>query len=332
MSDLAEEIRNFIPCLVAPAKTYPLSIFIPMNQAGPESVDIEPVAVARKVLNLLQSKEILTDIHIGIGRIYSASSELKRSYQESLLALSYCGQSPVYHYDDLQVQQERNWESELSQEVQEIIEAVRFGNVAKVEMYSAQLVLKYANFQAEQDRICFYLLELLLSTYKICKDSTTGQTGSPGFEQIMAIFNNKTDLMEIFKEITQRIKALTGIVKEGRQNQVKSIIRQAKDFIDSQYTEQLSLEDISHTVGISPFYFSRLFREELGINFSEYVTKLRLEKAVLLLAQGLSVKECCFSVGYNDPNYFSRIFRKYYDITPSEYRDEQVQLKGRNST
>ncbi|HBF36330.1 MAG TPA: hypothetical protein DDW50_03330 [Firmicutes bacterium] len=326
-AELAEKIRNFIPCLVAPVKTNPFSIFIPI---GPdlESGDMEPQAIARKLLNLLQKEPMVNGIRIGIGRIYPASSELKCSYQESLLALNFCGENPIYHYDDLQGRPEKDWEIDVSQKIKEILEAIRFGNVEKVDTLAAQLFSKYNHLQGEQDRLFFYLLELLLNAYQIGKDSKTGLSSLPGFEQIIAIFEEKTDLADVFNEIIRRLISLSSMVKEGRINQVKSIIRQAKDIIDQQFTKALNLEDISHVIGISPFYFSRLFREEMGISFSEYLTKLRMEEAVSLLAQGVSIKECCFSIGYNDPNYFSRIFRKYYNTTPSEYRDEQMQLKG----
>jgi two-component system response regulator YesN len=331
MTDLAEKIRHFIPCLVGPIKANPISIFIPI--VLDLETNLESIDVARKISNLLQNEKTTADIRIGIGRTYNASSDLKRSYQESILALSYCNQSLIYHYNDLQLQQEKeqNWEINLNQELQEILEAIKFGNVSKVETLASQLFLKYSHLQDQQDRLFFYLLEFVLAAYQIGKDSKNFNKLLTSFDQTFAIFKEKSDLSVVFKEITRRIVALTLIVKEGRQNQVKAIVRQAKDIIDRQFTEQLNLEDISHVIGISPFYFSRLFREELGISFSEYITKLRLEKAVSLLAQGLSVKECCFSVGYNDPNYFSRIFRKYYDMTPSEYRDEQTQLKGERS-
>jgi two-component system response regulator YesN len=337
MADLAEEIRQYIPCLVGPVKTNPMSVFIPIGRDSESKSNLESVDIARKILNQFQNGkknteiEIEIEIHIGIGRTYSASSELKRSYQESLLALSYCGQRPVYHYDDFEEQQDQNWETSLSQETQEILEAIKFGNVAKVEALTSRLFEKYTHLQGEnRDRLYFHLLEFLLCAYqfgKDLKDLKNANKFPPSFEQIIAIFKDKTDLMEVFREISQRTITLTLIVKDGRLNQVKAIIRQAKDIIDRQFTQHINLEDISRIVGISPFYFSRLFREEIGISFSEYVTKLRMEKAGALLVQGISVKECCFLVGYNDPNYFSRIFRKYYDKTPSEYRDAQIQLK-----
>jgi two-component system response regulator YesN len=84
----------------------------------------------------------------------------------------------------------------------------------------------------------------------------------------------------------------------------------------------LSLDEVSKIVNISPYYFSKLFKEETGENFIEYVTEARIRGAKELLADpGISIKEVCAMSGYSDPNYFSRIFKKYEGVTPSEYRE-----------
>ena len=76
-------------------------------------------------------------------------------------------------------------------------------------------------------------------------------------------------------------------------------------------------------VDISPYYFSKLFKQETGGNFIEYLTEVRLRNArELLKDSGLSIKEICAESGYSDPNYFSRIFKKYEGVTPSEFREK----------
>ena len=75
-------------------------------------------------------------------------------------------------------------------------------------------------------------------------------------------------------------------------------------------------------MNLSPYYFSKLFKEETGENFIEYLTKLRIQKAKeLLVDKEKSMKEICGQVGYSDPNYFSRIFKKSVGVTPTEYRE-----------
>ena len=75
---------------------------------------------------------------------------------------------------------------------------------------------------------------------------------------------------------------------------------------------------------ISPYYFSKLFKEETGSNFVEYLTGLRMGRAKEMLKDdSLSMKEICAEIGYSDPNYFSRIFKKNVGLTPTEYRERE---------
>ena len=75
---------------------------------------------------------------------------------------------------------------------------------------------------------------------------------------------------------------------------------------------------------ISPYYFSKIFKEETGRNFIEYITEIRMDRAKELLAgRDMSMKEICAAAGYSDPNYFSRIFKKHTGVTPTEYKEKK---------
>ena len=75
-------------------------------------------------------------------------------------------------------------------------------------------------------------------------------------------------------------------------------------------------------MNISPYYFSRIFKEGTGENFIEYLTSVRMEKAKELLGNGeYSMKEIGVMVGFSDPNYFSRSFKKNVGVTPTEYKE-----------
>lgn len=85
--------------------------------------------------------------------------------------------------------------------------------------------------------------------------------------------------------------------------------------------KELSLEKAAREAGLSPYYFSRLFKRETGDTFIDYVTKIRIEKAKQLVRDPKrSMKEVCFEVGYRDPAYFTRVFKKMVGCTPSQYR------------
>jgi len=81
---------------------------------------------------------------------------------------------------------------------------------------------------------------------------------------------------------------------------------------------------VAREVSISPYYFSKLFKEEVGQNFIEYLTALRIEAAKkALLDTSISIREAGSLSGYADPNYFSRIFKKQTGMTPREYRETE---------
>ena len=119
-----------------------------------------------------------------------------------------------------------------------------------------------------------------------------------------------------------KVMAACSDVISKRQERSGNIIKTAKDYIDAHFDKDISLDDVSKVVNISPYYFSKIFKEESGLNFIEYLTNIRIEKAKNLLENSnLSVKEICISCGYSDPNYFSRSFKKNVGVTPTEYKD-----------
>lgn len=71
---------------------------------------------------------------------------------------------------------------------------------------------------------------------------------------------------------------------------------------------------------VSSYYLSHLFRREMGVTFSDYLTKVRVSRAKELLMEGRSVEDVSECVGYRDGNYFIKIFKKYVGVTPSKYR------------
>lgn len=122
-----------------------------------------------------------------------------------------------------------------------------------------------------------------------------------------------------FREQEKKFRINAGADREKRS---ESVMEKAKDYIRQNFQKDLTLDEVSKIVDISPYYFSKLFKQETGENFIEYLTKIRMKNAEkLLLDSSYSIKEICVMSGYGDPNYFSRIFKKYEGVTPSEYRE-----------
>lgn len=98
-------------------------------------------------------------------------------------------------------------------------------------------------------------------------------------------------------------------------------IDRALAYIRRNYCKDISLSDVAACCGISPNYFSLLFKQQTGESFTKYLNRLRIEKARLLLDQTeMYIYEISDSLGYNDLTYFSRIFKQQTGLSPSDWR------------
>lgn len=98
-------------------------------------------------------------------------------------------------------------------------------------------------------------------------------------------------------------------------------ITRAKAHIEAHLTEQLSLADVARAVNMSRFYFCKMFRRHTGLNFTDYVSRLRVERAKqLLLNPHLRVSEIAYEVGFQSLTHFNRVFRRLVGKAPTDYR------------
>ncbi|KYH28181.1 response regulator [Clostridium colicanis] len=120
--------------------------------------------------------------------------------------------------------------------------------------------------------------------------------------------NKKVDFIKSDKEESSR---------EDRE----TLLSRIEKYININYNKELSLESLASHFNLSPYYFSRMFKELTGTNYSEYITNIRICKAKEMLKEGtLNIKEICYKVGYNDPNYFSRVFKKIEGMSPKSFK------------
>ncbi|MEK3722751.1 response regulator [Paenibacillus sp. FSL H8-0034] len=107
-------------------------------------------------------------------------------------------------------------------------------------------------------------------------------------------------------------------------NSNKTIFQRALHFIQEHYLENCSISQVAEHVHLNPSYFSTWFKKEKGETFTSYVNKLKLERAqVLLRNTDMKMIEIAQAVGFEDSTYFASIFKKYFQVSPSEFRQNQ---------
>ncbi|MGM9680379.1 MAG: helix-turn-helix domain-containing protein [Eubacteriales bacterium] len=107
----------------------------------------------------------------------------------------------------------------------------------------------------------------------------------------------------------------------------RSDSRYVKDailYINSHFTEPLSLSDIAGQMDISPSYLSHIFSLNTGITVSNYINEVRVQNAATLMKKGISVTEAAFASGFNSTSYFAKIFKKIKKVSPSHLCQKQL--------
>ncbi len=316
--------EGFPGCIVGAVMGNKIAVLVPCD--GP-SVDynerIRLIENSRKLVRELRRR---TDclFRIGMGSV-RVMRELPLSYQEGLESLVQTTGS-VAHADDLPVscRYEENYPVELERKL--------FAAVDKGEMDMAvNLAGQFYRWMLENYPQEFMSIRLKVLEFVLYAEHRAYLQGGMTY-----IFTDRQDYLprvmhtenrqELGRWFVDKIRGACQKILHKSSEKSVSLMDQAKAYINQNYHRDISLDDVSRRVGISPYYFSKIFKEDTGEGFIEYLTKIRMERARELLAtSNYSMKEICSQVGYADPNYFSRSFKKNVGLTPTEYKEKRRQ-------
>jgi hypothetical protein len=124
-------------------------------------------------------------------------------------------------------------------------------------------------------------------------------------------------LEDIKKDLTNKLEDTDSSIDVKNETE---LIQNTKRFIEENYSERLTLEDIANEVHVNKAYLSRTFKAQTGENLFEYINRLKIKKAKIYIKKyNKKIYEVAQLLGFEDTAYFSRIFKKYEGISPKEY-------------
>ncbi len=125
-------------------------------------------------------------------------------------------------------------------------------------------------------------------------------------------------LLAIF---AQHLTMVSNQVVVRQENPEPAMIAKAKEYILEHQSEDLSLTQVARAVNASTYYFCKIFKKTTNINFTDYVCRVRIERAKnLALNPNLRISEIAFEVGFQSLTHFNRVFKKITGQSPTEYR------------
>lgn len=321
--DLRNIVKEFFPVsAVGSIMANKVIVFIPAKMMEEEKEyegRIELIENTRKMVRKLKQR-IDVSFRVGIGGI-SSLDEIENSYKEALKSLRFA-QGSVVHAKDLPIktEYEKDYPIETEKKLFEKVENGDVnGSVTEARTFFDWMVENYSDHEED---IRLKVLEFVLWAEKIAYSSGGMTYRFTVRHDYLNTINSMKDYEELRFWFLDKIGDACRNIENKKQESSLSIVEKAKEYMKENYSKDLSLDEVSKVVNISPYYFSKLFKEEDGTNFIDYLTEIRMDKAkMLLMDKNLSMKEICVAVGYADPNYFSRTFKKNVGVTPTEYRE-----------
>ena len=106
-----------------------------------------------------------------------------------------------------------------------------------------------------------------------------------------------------------------------RRGAKKQNLQQIKEYLDANYSQKITLDDLAERFYLNKFYLTRVFKEQFGVSVNGYLTQIRITHAKRQLRfTDASIEKIGQECGLCDANYFSRVFRKVEGVSPGEYR------------
>ena len=270
-------------------------------------------------------------VSIGAGNIYSGISKLRISYKEALYALNYkiiAGRNQVISYSEINFSSsnEIGFQNENYDNLAFYLKA---GLDVKVSEYiknalcecTQEKQLRIETIRAIASNIISVILSVMAEV-----DIKTGEVfhdSSQPFENIFKIDN----LPEIKTYLLHIAYKTIDIINNTKVRKVNQMVEKVKEYILQNFSDpDISLSNTAKNFYMNMSYLSRIFKQETGYTFVEYLTKARMEKAVKLLKEtNLKAYQIAEKVGITNPHYFGTCFKKWTGMSINDFRKTEAE-------
>lgn len=161
---------------------------------------------------------------------------------------------------------------------------------------------------------------LLPEAAVVCRDVAEGGLMQRLFQELLTVGEDALHASLLIAAAVYDVTKSGTSVTSGRRASRHGLAVRAAKRLNERFCEDISLASVAKALSVTPQYLSKVFSEEMGVKFSEYLSELRLRYAAeLLQLSERSVTEVCYACGYGNLSHFLRCFKRRFGVTPKEY-------------
>jgi two-component system response regulator YesN len=270
-------------------------------------------------------EQLSTMVSCGIGLAVNGMENVFKSYQQALNALNLCyltGEEITFA--DSQISEYETNVLHQNTLTDKMKLAIKSGSTLQAVDITAQVLQNYAKENINDLdgvkvfalSICTYIKELLTEM----KISSVGDLSLSG-EMLLKVFKLEK-YSDVESIVSTMVKKACNLITEALTSKNKSTVAQIKSYLDENFNDSgLTLKVVADKFYINSSYLSRIFKKGTGISFSDYLIKIRIDNAtVMLKLQDYKAYQLAQMVGIPDPNYFVKCFKKITGISFAEYK------------
>ncbi len=264
----------------------------------------------------------------GVSRVVGMIRDLSRAFAEANDALSYrilLDENQAIMIQDVEPGFSSYAEFDDSK-INTLLKDIKIGTKENLSETIDEIIGGFKKSTVSITQLQLHLVEMYVSLMKLARSYDLPPEQMAELDRDIysetRSFNSLDEIREWLEKICLQLR---GFIRKERQDSTKLLVEKAKEYISEKYTDSdLSVDSVCSHLGVSPTYFSSMFKKDTGVSFVTYITNIRMERAVHLL-ESTSEKSYVIAgmVGYDDPNYFSYVFKKAYGVSPSKYRSNQ---------
>lgn len=269
------------------------------------------------------------NINISVGPVVDSPHELSFSYSLAKKAIRHkliSEPASIVWWKDC-IDSELNFDVKKDQVIEDIYDGLQIGDKDIVASNFKTIILMYIESEtisdAEIKGVCMELVSKAVRYFnEYCEPSGDDAYNESILWKRLGSCSETVNMIDVTREI---MFELCDYVMERKQSRSRSIVMAVAEFIDKNYMNTITLQSVAEEVFLSPNYLGAIIRTELGISFSEYISRKRIEEAKKLLVDPKNkLSSISIQVGYQNPAYFCFVFRRYVGLTPREFRNLQM--------